>query len=307
MTDDTQKDEAELLWDEMDEAAEGQPPADTQAADEAAEGVEAEGEDQEAAEGVEEQEVAAEADAEIDGDEGEEAEETEENQGVTPEQLAKLEAQFKSEQARARSQQMRADRLAKRVAELEAKLAAEEDDDADSGTSDGEDDIDRLAEDYPDIAGPLVRKIKRLEQELSSGKIGAQEALVEAREELDTIHEQELERFLNEVPDGFDVVQQNMDDFLAWIEDQPKVYREIFNRNKDLIVDGLGAAVLVSRYKSHLAQAGGEQEQPPARKAQLRGAATPASRRVRPPTPAAVRGDVSPEEAWKYWEQVEGQ
>lgn len=231
------------------------------------------------------------------------------------EQNDRLEKQFRSEQNRAVGQQRRADRLAKRVAELEAKVNGKKDDTPRNAEDDEA--IKKVAEEYPDVAGPLVKRMEDLQAKLESTSPDDAANLEEAQAELDDLEREQLDKFHAEHADGFDVISENAVLFGEWIEDQPKQYRDIFERNRKVMTDGLGAALLVSRFKNDLLNAGQEtevderesetsQRLTTRRQRQLDGARTTTrGKRTTKIVTDEPTGDLSEEEAWKYWDRVE--
>lgn len=173
------------------------------------------------------------------------------------EQMERLQHQLSSEQGRTAKQRREIERLQSQIAKAETTPS-----DQGSNTSDSREELEQrlnqAKEDYPDVIGPLADMIKSMESrfdELSTRDI---QDLQAKRDTLDELAAEEEGRFLEEHPDGFDVVTENREVFNQWIEDQPKQLRDIFKANTDLIVDGTGAALLVSRFKQSLLDAGAD-------------------------------------------------
>lgn len=226
------------------------------------------------------------------------------------EQNERLMASFRSEQSRSIGQQRRAERLQKRVEELEAKIAAS----ADQG-SDDDDEITRLKEDYPDVAGPILKKM----EQISKDRADPSQERDAAKEELGDIEAAELEKFNAEHTDGFKVVSEDPQKFRRWLDDQPREMRDIFERNRTHLVDGTGAALLVSRYKAALLEPQSETVVDENRRSnagtltakrekQLSGAATQrASARTTRVVQDDPTGSDDPQAEWDYWDRKDRQ
>lgn len=81
------------------------------------------------------------------------------------------------------------------------------------------DSLDELVGEYPDIAGPLVRQIRVLQQSLQADQ--EQRAKADA----DAIHYQKI---LKAHPDAYEI--RDSDDFLGWLERQPPLFRRAFDQ-----------------------------------------------------------------------------
>jgi len=221
------------------------------------------------------------------------------------EQNDRLEKQFRSEQNRSIGQQRRADRLQKKVQELEAKLAASQ------AVDDGDDEeMQRLQEEYPDVAGPILKRMERLQND----KPDYDAQLAEVNEELKDIEEAEIATFTTEHPEGFSYIRENIEEFRAWVQDQPKETRDLYEKNRTHMVDGTGAALLLTRFKnarSEQQQTDGVDEQRETtgkltakRNKQLSGAT---SQKASARTTKIVQDDPSssedPEKEWEYWDR----
>lgn len=81
------------------------------------------------------------------------------------------------------------------------------------------DPLDELIGEYPDIAGPLVRQIRVLQQSLQADQ--EQRAKADA----DAVHYQKI---LKAHPDAYEV--RDSDDFQGWLERQPPLFRRAFDQ-----------------------------------------------------------------------------
>ena len=157
---------------------------------------------------------------------------TEQTRAETPsyeEELRKADERVKNAQARMTRATQEAADLRRRLAELEAKLA-----EASKPKSNA--DIEKLAEDYPDIAKPLLAKIAELESKLtetgSEVRMSKEEAAREAHfAAIARVH-----------PDYLEVAGSEA--FESWLTNQTPVWQRIANQGTaEEVVD------LISRYK----------------------------------------------------------
>lgn len=158
------------------------------------------------------------------------------------------------------------------------------------------------AGEYPDILGPVVETIKTLETRIAR----FDEAGEKEREDLVA---EEWNTFTALHADGMKVIEENAKAFEDWLKVQPKDVRDIIDANKDAVIDGAGAAMVVSAFKEHVAAA----QKPPApssttpnpdprRDLQLRGANATTSRSA-PVTSDPSLADMTPEQLWEYWDK----
>ncbi len=132
------------------------------------------------------------------------------------------------------------------------------------------DPLDELVGEYPDIAGPLVRQIRVLQQSLQSDQ--EQRAKADA----DAIHYQKI---LKAHPDAYEI--RDSDDFLGWLERQPPLFRRAFDQgaSEDVIH-------LLSSYK----QAVGRVEAEPVHRIDTKPKRLEEGRKIAdPPTPRSRR------------------
>lgn len=180
-------------------------------------------------------------------------------------------------------------------------------------TSPSKDDADALAatkkvlaekaSEYPDILGPVVETIDRLESKIAR----FDEASEQDRQAL---AEEEWGTFTSVHSDGFKAIESNADAWSSWLADQPKEIKDVIEANKDAIVDGQAAADVVTRFKQHL-QAAQEPPAPetrptpdPRRARQLRGAHETTSRSPRVTNDPSI-GEMTDEQYWAHLERQE--
>lgn len=112
-----------------------------------------------------------------------------------------------------------------------------------------DDRLDKLREDYPDIAGPLVDMI-----EAQAAKIGELEKPIgNLQQEREQAYYAAQERVLSSThPDYREVINADLDRYNGWLASQPKVIQEIAVRNEHHVVDGAEVALLVGKFKADL-------------------------------------------------------
>jgi hypothetical protein len=166
--------------------------------------------------------------------------------------------------------------------------------------------LQKLAEEYPEVAQPLLDEMDALRNTVTS---------------LQSVEEERLQRFLaeqeqalaTEHADWQPVLANNGATFAAWLEDQPKAVRDAAQANANRIVDARAAADVVSRFKQFIGIAG-QQQQPAAagnpqpslsdkRQRQLAASATP--RGVRRPVASGIPEDGDEEAIWAAFEAQE--
>ena len=214
-----------------------------------------------------------------------------------------------------------------RVAALQRKYEAPASIKPPAAAKDGkktEDTTDILASDewksfeteYPEVAGPVGKTLNRLlstvarqDKELAAiGDDRRQSALLEQEHILEQDH-----------PDWRDVTEA--DEFIPWLENQPRYVIEAAMRNANEIVDAIEAADLVGRFKAFRSADGGGQSLTPdtsrpakgqgngttrlsgKRQRQLESAAGARSRTPGPATGIPADGD--PEVLWKQFDEQE--
>lgn len=163
------------------------------------------------------------------------------------------------------------------------------------------DPLDELTREYPDIAGPLVRQIRVLQQSLQADQ--EQRAKADA----DAVHYQKI---LKAHPDAYEI--RDSDDFQGWLERQPPLFRRAFDQgaSEDVIH-------LLGSYKQAVGQLAGQPESridtKPKRLEEGRKIADPPTPRSRRPVQTLGRprftreqiANMSPSEFEKHEEEID--
>lgn len=217
-------------------------------------------------------------------------------------QIEKLTQQRDSEKGRARGLNKKYEKLLSDYRAVTAQIEALR---SDPDPAEQES-LDKAREEYGDVLDPVLKKISRSEE--------ANRRLAEVQAERQKSLEQERDEFLREQftafqaehPKGVEFLKKNSDKFLAWVNDQPAEDRRVYQENREHIVDGAAAALLVSKFKAHLAAANGQGNRPDPnaarRQRQMAGA-----RSVRSPSSQVVTSDNTPsddaghEQLFKFW------
>lgn len=104
--------------------------------------------------------------------------------------------------------------------------------------------LEALAEDYPELAGPMIAAQKAMKAELD--QIKARDADVEIQRSLD-----EQNRLLETHPDFFKVLETEGDEFNAWLNgDAPARFQPMVAANKAKITDAAAAAEVMDAFLS---------------------------------------------------------
>lgn len=162
-----------------------------------------------------------------------------------------------------------------------------------------------LAEDYPEIAEPISAAMEMLDariQQVQQAEQSRQEAALQA----------ERARFDELVPAGADYVAARYEQFVQWVEDQPRAIRQAFAQNREVLVDADAAAMVVTRFQEAMGDrvpaspAPGREPKPnplaEKRKRQLAAAASPKGRSGVTTSPEPPPD--APDSAWwDYWER----
>jgi hypothetical protein len=105
----------------------------------------------------------------------------------------------------------------------------------------------KTAKEYPEVAGPFIKIIGKLQEQLTGhGKV------------LSAIGDERRQTALNEQKDYLTKEHSDWEavatrkEFTPWLDTQPRHIREAFARNADEIVDGQEAADVIGRFKDHL-------------------------------------------------------
>lgn len=154
------------------------------------------------------------------------------------------------------------------------------------------------AEEYPEIAAPMAEALDEVH-----AAVTRQQNIVAQQTRISEI---EAEMALEQrFPGGFDLVQKDVDAFKAWVEDQPKRFRDAFARNAYSVTDVDGAVELLTAYRAHVTgQAappvtGAKAPDPTAdrRRRQISGAMSPP--RSSAPVVSGIPEDGDKEAIWK--------
>lgn len=147
------------------------------------------------------------------------------------EQLRKAEERVKNAQARMTRATQEAADLRRRLAEVESRLA-------EALQPKQDPDIAKVAEDYPDIAKPLLAKIDALEKRLSETGTQVQQSREEA------LREAHFAAIAKVHPDYLEVA--GSETFEAWLNSQTPVWQKVASGGTaEEVVE------LISRYKDH--------------------------------------------------------
>lgn len=272
----------EQLWAELQAAEKGEPPAASQ---EKADDPPAQDDDEDEAEKGTKTPTDPQAD------------QTDDTEALRA-QVAKLEAQARAQNGRLSARDREVNRLKSEIAELRKDV-----DDRRREAGQRKDQDAKLAaarEEYPDVVGPVADVLSAAKAREQADLRRQEEALKRADADLAAIEMDEQAAFMEEHPDGFEVLEKNVQTFKAWIEDQPKLVRDAFKRNERSIVDAAGASLVVSKFKLAIKEAEGAKQKNPQearRQLQLDGAR---SERSSPQRTQATPGDGASEEEW--WE-----
>jgi hypothetical protein len=207
---------------------------------------------------------------------------------------------FKSEQGRSAA-------LARKLAEAEkAKAAPEPPKAKPADKTDDEAELARIRQEYPEVTEPLIRVIEQIRAETKG---------------LTERHQQQIERFyvrearnMEQQHPGFEAfIAQNVDTYLAWLQQQPDPLRKAAENNANRIEDAQEAALVVSEFKKFLAGQKAPQpqtskdtppSQPDRRTRQLAGAQTVTTKGRQAFTPG-IPDDGDPESIWNAIEAME--
>lgn len=164
--------------------------------------------------------------------------------------------------------------------------------------------------DYPEIINPVAQVLDAVNENLSQLSAAEQRRREAATAELAEIVREEEAKLAEIHPDWEDVLSKHGGpQFAAWVEDQPRRFRDAFARNANAIVDAASVAEFMSAYKAHLgivpanAPAAPPPNNPPnnalteRRERQLAATASP-TRSVQRPVVSGIPEDADDESAW---------
>jgi hypothetical protein len=231
------------------------------------------------------------------------------------EQAKKGEQYRRSNEGRLAAAQRRIDELSRTAA---LPKATDKGKGADAATTDDAA-LQALAEEYPDLAKPLVEEIFRLREATT---LQGKELSAIGTERRQAALNEQAELLTQQHPDWQDVTADPR--IRPWLDNQPRHIREALLRNANEIVDAEEAADVVGRFKAYLAieaapgnahntnaqagaSAGKGSETPQVltgkRKQQLEGASSARSRG--PGVASGISEDGDPEHIWKQFDEQE--
>lgn len=187
-------------------------------------------------------------------DDPEEANPTDIWLNATPEQRAAFEAAERKAQElehRQRSDDGRVARfqrdrdIAQR--KLETLVAAAQKEGEDLRTLVASDEWQKAKADYGDDLGPVFKALERLTDQSAGVSERFQQMDAEAIEVIEQANFQMLDE---KAPDWRNLLSR--DDFPAWLQSQPRLYQEAFERNRERLVDPAEALELVGKYRAHV-------------------------------------------------------
>lgn len=194
-----------------------------------------------------------------------------ESDGDLRKQLRIAEERVKNAQARMTKATQEAAELRRQMTELQSTVASLQSQMAETASHKDEmdDELRTLAEEYPDIASPLLKKLSKLEETVSEYRtqIAAKESQGTLQAHFDSIRKSH--------PDMDDIVTS--DDFAGWLERQSPVWKRV-------ATDGSAQEVvdLLDRYKEVL---GTPPQQPESKVERARKVAEPSMPKARKPDP----------------------
>jgi hypothetical protein len=131
-------------------------------------------------------------------------------------------------------------------------------------------DLEKAAEEYPEIAGPVMGAVKGLQEQVE--RMGQERALRAQ------YAQREAELALERAEPGWqDFINRHGDAFRDWVDDQPRRIRDAAERNAFAVVDAEEAASVIRAFRQHVE---GPKPEPDAkRQRQLSAMTTPRSTR----------------------------
>lgn len=230
----------------------------------------------------------------------------EDDQDALAKQNAELANQIERQNRRLSAKQREVNALRRQIEA--AKSGKDSPPDADETSKSRKEQLDSVKEEFPDIAGPMAAEIEALRSEIATLRSQSSEKAKSdgeaAQKRLEDIYAAEWSTLTEKHSDGVQVIRDNAKVFRSWIGDQPKRIRDLYQANIDNIVDGEGAAVVVSEFKKALAAAGNaeggkpDNRQTNRRQQQLAGARSPSGRRVGA-TASKLPDDADPAALWE--------
>lgn len=111
----------------------------------------------------------------------------------------------------------------------------------------------KLAEDYPELAGPLSEAFEATEARLNETEQVEKSRQEAARQELSQLVDAETAKVAEAHPGYAEFLNANGAAFAAWVEDQPRTVREAAYRNAQWIANAEEAIGIIERFKAHIA------------------------------------------------------
>lgn len=221
------------------------------------------------------------------------------------EQIERLTQQVKSEKGRARGLNMKQERLQSDIRSLQAEIKALREAEADDATKEK---ISKAREEYGDVLDPVLESMERSDAATRRMADLRQERVDTLSRENEDFLKEQFDTFRAEHPTGVDFLQKHHEEFRNWVEDQPKTDREVYERNREAIVDGEAAALLLSKFKAHRAASdGGSRPETSPKDARRRQRQLAGAQSVRSPGTQVITSDNRPSDNadgqahWDYW------
>lgn len=174
---------------------------------------------------------------------------------ATPEQLAayeaaerrakELEHRQKSEDGRVARYQRDRDAMQRK---LETLVSAAQKDGEDLRVLVASEDWQKAKSDYGDDLAPLFNVLERLTDQTAQANERWQQMDTETIEEIETENFYLLDE---KAPDWRDLMGRQ--DFLPWVQSQPKPWQDVFAQNYERLVDPASTLELVSKFRLHVA------------------------------------------------------
>lgn len=164
----------------------------------------------------------------------------------------------------------------------------------------------RLREEYPELAGPLEKRVAALSRHLAEIKKKNDEltGLLKTMQ-VERAAVENIERLEKLVPGWQKAIDADPDAFLEWVNGQPRYVQETVARNLEVIVDPESTADILKRYLEHRNGASAPRKssvQPndAVRTARAKGSVAPKGSAM----PAASGPPDDVEAAFDYWDRV---
>lgn len=181
--------------------------------------------------------------------------------------------------------------------------------------------ISGLAEEYPEIAGPLKDIVGTLQAQIDTVKTADDRR--QKASDLDTAGHIEVETAALEAehPGYIEFIKDNGQEFVTWLNSQDDATRATFAKNQEYILDANAASKVIRGFKTHLASKTAPKDDPAPntegdkvppkkdnpqldsrRQRQLEGSASPASK-GRGPQLSGIPESGDEEALWEAWEK----